>query len=74
MAVISPDGKTVRNLGEPKAIEVTFSADSKHLYGIRPDGDRRLLFSIDIATKEEKTIGDIGQDFSPLSYSNPAFA
>jgi hypothetical protein len=73
MAVISPDGKTVRNLGEPKAIEVTFSADSKHLYGIRPDGDRRLLFSIDIATKEEKTIGDTRT--SPRSATaTPAFA
>jgi hypothetical protein len=50
---------------------MTFSADSKRLYGIRVDPDRRTLFSIDIATKEEKTIGEIGKDFTPASYSNP---
>jgi hypothetical protein len=33
--------------------------------------DRRTLFSLDIATKEVKTIGEIGKDFTPSSYSNP---
>ncbi len=70
-SLISPDGKTVRTLGEPNAIQVTFSADSKLLYGIRFDKDRRTLFSIDIATKAEKIIGDVGKDFAPQSYLNP---
>jgi serine/threonine protein kinase/Tol biopolymer transport system component len=70
-SLISPDGKTVRSYGEPTAVQMTFSADSKRLYGIRVDPDRRTLFSIDIATKEEKTIGEIGKDFTPASYSNP---
>jgi eukaryotic-like serine/threonine-protein kinase len=69
--LISPDGKTLRSLGEPKAIEMTFSADSKRLYGIRVEPDRRTLFSLDIATKEVKTIGEIGKDFTPSSYNNP---
>jgi Tol biopolymer transport system component len=70
-SLISPDGKTVRSYGEPKTIEMTFSPDSKRLYGIRVERDRRTLFSLDIATKEVKTIGEIGKDFTPASYSNP---
>jgi hypothetical protein len=70
-SVISPDGKTLRTLGEPKAVQVTVSADSKRLYGIRFDQDRRTLFSLDIATKEVKNIGEIGRDLAPQSYSNP---
>jgi serine/threonine protein kinase/Tol biopolymer transport system component len=69
--LISPDGKTLRSYGEPNAIEMTFSADSKRLYGIRVEPDRRTLFSLDIATKEVKTIGEISKDFTPFSYSNP---
>jgi hypothetical protein len=33
--------------------------------------NRRTLFSLDIATKEVKTIGEISKDFTPASYSNP---
>src|SRR5580658_10297199 len=39
--LISPDGKTLRGYGEPNAIQMTFSADSKRLYGIRVEPDRR---------------------------------
>ena len=67
----SPDGKTLRSYGEPNTIEMTFSADSKRLYGIRVEPDRRTLFSLEIATKEVKTIGEIGKDFTPSSYNNP---
>ncbi len=70
-SLISPDGKTVRMVGEPKAIQMTFSADSKLLYGIRVDNDRRTLFSVDISTNAEKTIGDVGKDFTPASNLNP---
>jgi Tol biopolymer transport system component/predicted Ser/Thr protein kinase len=70
-SLISPDGKTLRSLGGPHAVEMTFSADSKRLYGIRAEADRRALFSLDIATKEVKTIGEISKDFAPSSYSNP---
>ena len=70
-SLISPDGKTVRTYGEPKTLQMTFSADSKLLYGIRVDNDRRTLFSIDILTKAEKNIGEIGKDFIPQSFSTP---
>jgi serine/threonine protein kinase len=70
-ALISPDGKTLRNYGDQNTVDMTFSADSKLLYGIRTESDRRTLFSLDIATKATKTIGEIGKDFTPASYSNP---
>ena len=70
-SLISPDGKTERSYGEPHTVEMTYSADSKLLYGIRVEADRRTLYSLDIATKEVKTIGEIGKDFVPASYSNP---
>jgi Tol biopolymer transport system component len=50
---------------------MTFSADSKKLYGIRVEPDRCVLYSLDIQTKEQKVIGDIAKDFTPASYSNP---
>jgi Tol biopolymer transport system component/predicted Ser/Thr protein kinase len=70
-SIISPDGKTLKAYGGPTTIQMTFSADSKRLYGIREEPDRCVLFSIDLATKEEKTIGDFSKDFAPSSYSNP---
>ncbi len=69
--LISPDGKTQRNVGEPQAVALTFSSDSQHLYGIRRDKDHHYLFSLEIATRQEKIIGDIGKDFAPGSYLNP---
>jgi Tol biopolymer transport system component/predicted Ser/Thr protein kinase len=70
-SVISPDAKTVRSYGEPLTVQMTFSADSKKLYGIRVEADRCILYALDILTKEEKVIGDIAKDFTPASYSNP---
>jgi Tol biopolymer transport system component len=70
-SIISPDGKTVRSFGEPKTIQMTFSSDSKRLYGIRAETDRCILYSLDIATKATHTIGEISNDFIPASYSNP---
>ncbi|MCU1261493.1 MAG: tolB protein [Bryobacterales bacterium] len=70
-SLISPDGKTVRSYGESKTVQMTFSADSKKLYGIRVEPDRCILYSLDIVTNEEQIIGDIAKDFTPASYSNP---
>jgi serine/threonine protein kinase/WD40 repeat protein len=69
--LISPDGKTVKSCGESTTYAVAFSPDSKLLYGIRPEKEHRYLYSLDIATKTEKIIGDIGQEFVPNSYLNP---
>lgn len=70
-SLISPEGGSVRANGEPDTIEMTFSADSNLLYGIRSVKDHRYLYSLDIATKAEKTIGDIGKEFTPNSESQP---
>jgi Tol biopolymer transport system component/predicted Ser/Thr protein kinase len=69
--VISPDGTTIRSFEAPDTAQVTFSRDSKLLYGIRVGPTRCILFSIDIATKQTKTIGEFARDFVPSSYSNP---
>jgi len=69
--IISPDGKNQRSVGEPKTIQMTFSQDSKLLYGIRVETDRCILYSIDIATKQEKTFGEFSADFAPASPTNP---
>lgn len=70
-SIISPNGKTIRSFGEPNTVQMTFSADSKRLYGIRVEPQKCVLYSLDIATKEEKVIGPISNDFMPSSYSNP---
>ncbi len=69
--VISPDGQTIRRFEAPDTAQVTFSRDSKLLYGIRVGTTRCILFSIDIASKQTKTIGEFARDFAPTSYSNP---
>jgi len=69
--VISPDGQTTRSFEAPDTAQVTFSRDSKQLYGIRVGTTRCILFSMDIASKQMKTIGEFARDFAPGSYSNP---
>src|SRR5580658_10241433 len=49
--LMSPDGKTLRSYGAMDVREMTFSVDSKRLWGIRAEPNRRTLFSLDIATK-----------------------
>jgi hypothetical protein len=68
---VSPDGKTVHSFGEPKTVQITFSPDSKLLYGVRVETDRCVLYSLEIATAKEKTIGEFSTDFTPRSSSNP---
>jgi len=63
--LISPDGKTTRPLGDHGSLYYMFSADGKMVYGIRVDGDRTLLFSVDIASGAEQIIGDLGRNFRP---------
>ena len=70
--LISPDGKTIRELGEfGDTVQLTFSKDSRLLYGIRRVEGRPQLFSVDIATKNVKVIGEFDQELYPSSYLNP---
>ena len=68
----SPDGKTKRSLGDHHTDAYMFSADGKVLYGLRVEPDHVLLFSLDIASGAEKTIGDVGKDFQPGSNLSPS--
>jgi Tol biopolymer transport system component len=54
--LVSPDGKTVRSLGDRRTRDFAFSRDGRLLYGLRPDTDRQVLFSIDVATGAERTM------------------
>ncbi len=51
--------------------EMTFSKDSKLLYGMRREGDRLLLFSMDLAGRAVKNIGYLANDYTPNSYAFP---
>jgi len=68
----SPDGQKTRSLGKHGSPNYAFSADGKLLYGIRHDGDRNLLFSLDVASGAEKVLGDLGREFAPASTFSPA--
>ena len=70
--LVSPDGKTVRSIGNHHTPGWGFSRDGKLLYGIREDHGRELLFSVDVASGAEKVIGDVGKDYAPLSNLNPS--
>jgi len=68
----SPDGKTVRSLGEHHSEGYAFSSDGKRVYGLRPGDDGENLFSVDVASGAEKIIGSIGKEYHPASNLNPA--
>jgi Tol biopolymer transport system component len=68
--LISPDGKTTRDLASKSAWAYAFSRDGKRLYGIRQVAGRAELFSMSVAGGAEKTIGSLGQSpWNPLEPS-----
>ena len=68
----SPDGQKTPSLAKHGSPNYEFSADGKLLYGIRHDGDRNLLFSLDAVSGVEKVLGDLGREFAPASSFSPA--
>ena len=68
----SPDGQNSHSIGKHGSPNYAFSADGKLLYGIRHDGERNLLFSVDVAGGGEKVLGDLGREFAPASNFSPA--
>jgi Tol biopolymer transport system component len=70
--LVSTDGKSTRPLPKDTSPAYMFSPDGKRLYGIRQDGERQLLFFIDLANGKEKVVGDLGKDFRPGSDLNPS--
>jgi Tol biopolymer transport system component len=69
--LLSPEGATLRSLGNHHTPNYVFSRDGKLLYGLRAEGGRELLFSVDAATGAERVIGDVGRDFAPNGYFHP---
>jgi Tol biopolymer transport system component len=70
--LISPDGKTSRDLGAPNTDFLMFSADSKTVYGMHSEGPHEWLFAVDIATGKQRTVGDVGREFRPGANVSPA--
>ncbi len=70
--LISPDGKTTRDLASKSAVAYAFSTDGKMLYGIRQATGRAELFSMSVAGGAEKTMGSLGQEYLPGSPLHPA--
>ena len=70
--LISPDGKTTRDVSPKSAMAYAFSADGQTIYGIR-QVDRQLeLFSTSVAGGGEKTIGSLRREYLPASSQTPA--
>jgi eukaryotic-like serine/threonine-protein kinase len=68
--LISPDGKTSKELGKMNTPSLVFSKDGRLLYGIDTGEkpaipDRATLFSLDPATLQRKVIKELGKDFAP---------
>jgi len=70
--LISPDGKVTREIGDHHSPHYVFSHDSKLLYGMRQEGERQLLFSIDLATGRERIIGEVRPALPPASNLTPS--
>jgi hypothetical protein len=71
-SLYSFEGGNTKPLGHHHPDALVFSADGKLLYGMRRQGDGEVLFSVDVSTGAEKTIGNVGPDIRPRSNLNPA--
>jgi Tol biopolymer transport system component len=71
--LVSPDGRTTRDLSSPSAHAYTFSADGQTIYGVRGVAGAALqLFSLGVTGGAEKTIGSLGPEHLPTSALSPA--
>jgi len=69
--LMSPDGKTAETLGLKDAVDLTFSRDSRTVFGIRRDRQRAQMFSFDLQSKAVKPIGPIDLEYFPSSPVGP---
>jgi Tol biopolymer transport system component len=63
--LISPDGRSVKSLGDIKTDYLAFSKDGKKLYGIKDDEDKAPLIEVDVATLKTKVIKELGEAWEP---------
>ncbi len=71
--LVSPDGASVRSLGNHGSATYAFSQDGKLLYGLRNAGNQELLFSLNIASGAEHVIGDVGPNNQPGGGLHPGW-
>jgi Tol biopolymer transport system component len=64
-AMISPDGKSVKSLGNIKIYYLAFSKDGKKLYGIKYGDEKNPLIEVDVATLKTKVIKELGVEWEP---------
>jgi Tol biopolymer transport system component len=72
--LISPDGKTTREVSPTSALAYAFSADGRTIYGLRQPvfSGRVDLFSMAVTGGSEKAIGFLARDYVPAASNNPA--
>jgi len=71
--LVSPDGRTTRDLSSTSAVVYAFSADGDMIYGMRgAAGAPVQLFSMSISGGSEKIIGSLGPEYLPSSGASPA--
>ena len=72
--LISPDGKTTRDVSPTSATAYAFSADGRTIYGLRqPVALGRLeLFSVGVGGGPEKTIGSLAPEYLPRNTLRPS--
>ena len=72
--LISPDGKTTRDVSPTSATAYAFSADGRTIYGLRqPVALGRVeLFSVGVGGGPEKTIGSLAPEYLPRNTLSPS--
>ena len=70
--LISPDGARRRDLVDIDTPNLGYSKDGRTAYGIRSDGSKWYLFSLDIATARLRDIRRLDSSLRPASNLNPA--
>jgi Tol biopolymer transport system component len=71
IGLISPDGSNTKAVGKIATPHVAFSRNGKLLYGVRKESEHEFLISIDLASGQEKIIGDLGKGLEPRSKHTP---
>lgn len=70
--LISPDGKQHRDLAVIRTENLGFSKDGRTAYGIRNDGAKFYLFSLDMETAKLRDIKQLDSSLQPRAPLDPA--
>jgi Tol biopolymer transport system component len=71
--LMTPDGKTTRELSSKTALTYAFSTDGQTIYGLRGSATTTVeLFSMNVSGRAEKTIAMLGPEHLPSNSLGPA--